>query len=226
MSKKIDVLGIRLDDYTAKDAMKRITEFIKEEAISLVEVVTAEAVIRMTDHAAEQRGLCTMDMILPGDRAILEAAEVKDEKLLREAENRGFEKLLFQYLHKNNMSVFLLADTVDEAELLQRHIQKEYRRIKVAGVMEVPEGTAADDMIINTINGAEADCIIASVTSDRQEAFGCRCKNVLNVKLWVGISQAETFFTERESLIRRISMFVNRKSLKRKAIQEKKRRNA
>lgn len=226
MSEKIDVLGIRLDEYTAKDAMKRITEFIKEEVVSLVEVVTVEAVMRMMENASGEKEICTMDMILPGDRAILEAAEVEDEKLLREAENREFEKLLFQYLHKNSKGVFLLADTVDEAESLKMHIQKEYKWIRIVGTMEVPEGTASDDMIINTINGAEAECIIASVRSDRQEAFICRCKNILNVKLWVGISQAETFFTERESLMHRIFMFASRKSLKRKAIQEKKRRNA
>ena len=226
MSKKIDVLGIRLDDYTAKDAMKAITEFIKEEVVSLVEVITAESVMRMTQNESGQRETCTMDMILPGDRAILEAAEVKDEKLLRDAQKGEFLKMLFQYLHKNATSIFLLADTMDEAEVLEKYIQKKYKNIRISGVMAIPEGTSSDDMIINMINGAEAECIIASVTSGRQEAFICRCKNILNVKLWVGISQAETFFTERESLARRIFVFISRKSLKRKAIQEKKRRNA
>lgn len=226
MSKKIDVLGIRLDDYTAKDAMKTITECIKEETVSLVEVVTAESVMRMAQNEMGQRGICTMDMILPGDRVILEAADIKDEKLLQEAQNRGFLKLLFQYLHKNSTSVFLLADSIEEAETLKRYLQKEYKHIRVTGIMGIPEGTASDDMIINMINGAEAECIISSVTSDRQEAFICRCKNILNVKLWVGISQMETFFTERESLAHRFFVFINRKILKRKAIQEKKRRNA
>ena len=98
--------------------------------------------------------------------------------------------------------------------------------IRIAGVAGIPEGTSSDDMIINMINGAEAECIIASIISDKQEAFICRCKNILNVKLWVGISQMETFFTERDSLIERIFVFINRKILKKKAIQEKKRRNA
>lgn len=226
MSEKIDVLGIRLDDYTAKDAIKAITEFIKEETVSMVEVVTAESVMRMAQDESGHRGHCTMDLVLPGDRAILEAAEVEDEKVLQDAENRGFLKMLFQYLHKNSISVFLLADTMDEAEELKKYIQKEYVNIRIAGVAGIPEGTSSDDMIINMINGAEAECIIASIISDKQEAFICRCKNILNVKLWVGISQMETFFTERDSLIERIFVFINRKILKKKAIQEKKRRNA
>ena len=123
MSEKIDVLGIRLDDYTAKDAIKAITEFIKEETVSMVEVVTAESVMRMAQDESGHRGHCTMDLVLPGDRAILEAAEVEDEKVLQDAENRGFLKMLFQYLHKNSISVFLLADTMDEAEELKKYIQ-------------------------------------------------------------------------------------------------------
>ena len=226
MSEKINVLGIRLDDYTAKDAMKEITGFIKEEAVSLVEVVTTESVMRMAQDEEGQRGICAMDMVLPGDRAILEAAEVKDEKLLQDAESHGFVKMLFQYLHKNSTSIFLLADTIAEAEELKRYNQKEYKNIRIVGYAAAPDGTVSDDMLINKINGAEAECIIASVTSDKQESFICRCKNVLNVKIWVGISQMEAFFTEPQSLAHRIFVFINRKVLKRKAIQEKKRRNA
>ena len=124
MSRKIDVLGIKLDDYTAKDAMKVITEFIKEETVNLVEVVTAESVMRLTQNEPEPSGSDTMDMILPGDRAILEAAEVEDEKLLREAKRGDFVKLLFQYLHKNAASIFVLADTMDEAKKFETYIQK------------------------------------------------------------------------------------------------------
>lgn len=226
MSRKIDVLGIRLDDYTAKDAMKAITEFLKEEMASLVEVVTAESVMRMTQNEPQRSESDTMDMIIPGDRAILEAAEVKDEKLLRQAQRGDFVKLLFQYLHKNEANIFLLADTMDEAQSLENWIQKKYKNIRIAGRMAVPEGTLSDDMIINLINGAGAECIIASVTSGRQEEFIFRCRNVLNVKLWIGISQAERFFEEKGSLAERIFVFLNQKILKRKAIREKKRRNA
>lgn len=226
MGRNIEVLGIGLDDCTAKDAMKAITEFIKEETANLVEVVTVESVVRMTQNEAQERENGTIDLMVPGDRAILEAAEVKDEKMLREAKNDDFLKLLFQYLHKNAASIFLLADTMDEAETLKKNIQKKYKHIEIAGVMEVPEGTTADDMIINTINGSEAACLIASVTSDRQEAFILRCRNILNVKLWVGISQAERFFEKRDTLAQRIAVFHKQNSLKRRALKEKKRRNA
>ena len=226
MSDKIDVLGIRLDDCLAKDAIKTIMQYIKEETVSMVEVVTAETVMRMVRDGTESSRFCEMDLVLPGDKAVLETAEITDEKLLQEVYGKDFIRMLFQYLHKNAIGIFLLADTEEEVRGLETYFQKKYKHIKIKGMATVPEGIESDDMIINEINGTEAECIIANVVSGRQEAFICRCKNVLNVNLWVGISQTASFYDEGDSLVQRFKGIINKRILKRKAILEKKRRNA
>lgn len=226
MSGKIDVLGIQLDDCTAKDAIKEVAGYIKEEAVNLVEVVTAKSVMRMTLNEDGDRKIDEMDLVLPGDRALLEAAEIKDERLLKEAEQKGFVKLLFQYLHKNKTSVFLLADTLEEVRKLNSYLEREYHHIQVKGMTALSEGVLSEEMLINRINGSEAECILASVTSDKQESFICRCRRVLNVRLWVGINGTEVFCDTNTSWKQRVLWMVNGRILKRKAIQEKKRRNA
>lgn len=226
MNGKIEVLGIRLNKCSAKDAINEIARYIKEEAVSLVEIVTVQSVMRMTKDDQEQKALEQMDLILPGDRALLEVAEIQDERLLKDAERKRFVRILFQYLHKNRISVFLLADSQEELEKLHIYIQEEYGHIQINGMSVLLDGAEADDMIINKINGAEVECLLSGVTSARQEAFICRCRSALNVRVWVGINGIEEFYGTYRHFPQRFLTALSDRHLKRKVIQEKKRRNA
>ncbi len=227
MDTKINVLGIEVNNCTAKEAMESIAGYLQEEPMSLVEVVTADSVMRMSQNETVRGNLEQMDLIMPGDKAILEAVEVSDKKKLQEADQHIFIKLLLSYLHRNNTRVFLLADTEADMDELRSRLENRYKSIEVVGAALVTEQqNDTYDMIINQVNGAEAQCIIANVSSENQEAFVCRCKKVLNVRLWIGISRTAVSLVDKENLIEHMFAFVGSKILKRKVIKEKKKRNA
>lgn len=227
MDTKINVLGIEVNNCTAKEAMESIAGYLQEEPMSLVEVVTADSVMRMSQNETVRGNLEQMDLIMPGDKAILEAMEVSDKKKLQEADQHTFIKLLLSYLHRNNTRVFLLADTDADMDELRSRLENRYKSIEVVGAALVTEQqNDTYDMIINQVNGAEAQCIIASVSSENQEAFVCRCKKVLNVRLWIGISRTAVSLVDKENLIEHMFVFAGSKILKRKVIKEKKKRNA
>ena len=46
-----------------------------------------------------------------------------------------------------------------------------------------------DDMILNCINGVEAECVISVLPSPLQEAFVVRNKILLNARLWLGLGK-------------------------------------
>ena len=227
MDTKINVLGIEVNNCTAKEAMESIAGYLQEEPMSLVEVVTADSVMRMSQNETVRENLEQMDLIMPGDKAILEAVEVSDKKKLQEADQHTFIKLLLSYLHRNNTRVFLLADTEADMDELRSRLENRYKSIEVVGAALVTEQqNDTYDMIINQVNGAEAQCIIANVSSENQEAFVCKCKKVLNVWLWIGISRTAVSLVDKENLIEHMFEFAGSKILKRKVIKEKKKRNA
>ena len=227
MDTKINVLGIEVNNCTAKEAMESIAGYLQEEPMSLVEVVTADSVMRMSQNETVRENLEQMDLIMPGDKAILEAVEVSDKKKLQEADQHTFIKLLLSYLHRNNTRVFLLADTEADMDELRSRLENRYKSIEVVGAALVTEQqNDTYDMIINQVNGAEAQCIIANVSSENQEAFVCKCKKVLNVRLWIGISRTAVSLVDKENLIEHMFVFAGSKILKRKVIKEKKKRNA
>lgn len=226
MDTEMNVLGIRVDNCTAKEAMKRIVGYMQEEPVSLVEVVTTDSVMHASQNETVRENLGQMDLVLPGDKAILDAMEVCDKKKLQEAEKHTIVKLLFSYLHRNNTKIFLLADTEADMEEFKSYIESRYKSIDIVGTGVLPNQSDSGDMLVNMVNGAEAQCILASVSSENQEAFISRYRNALNVRLWIGISKAALIFVKKEKIWGRMFTFAGSKILKRRVIKEKKKRNA
>lgn len=218
----MNVLDVQLDDCTAKDAMKAVTGFMQTEPVSTVEILTVDILMRASETEGIKSSLEELDLVLAGDEAILEAAKVTEKKKLQEVKNKSFLKMLFHYFHKNNTRVFVLVDTKDEMEPARLFLEENYGGIEIAGIEAVPDDESADDMITNHINGAEVDCVLAGLSSPKQENFICRVHAVLNAKLWLGVGKGGMLSPKKISLKARFRDFWERKILKRE--MEKKRK--
>ena len=224
MDKKMNVLDVRLDNYTAKDAMKAVTEFLRNEAVNTVEIITVDSLMCAAQTEGLKADIAALDLVVAGDSAILEAAGVPEKKKLQEAQNQVFLKMLFRYFHKNGLKIFVLTDTEEEGELLRQYVEENHAGIVLTGSAAVPEDESADDQIINSINGTEADLVIAYMRSPGQEQFIRRVKNVLNVKLWLGIGKAQMASAGTVRWQDRLRDFVERRLMKREVQKEKKKK--
>lgn len=224
---KMNVLDVQLDDYTAKEAMRTATEYMKTEPVNTIEIVTVDILMRVAEDTALKENLEQIDMVLAGDEAILEAVGNSEKKRLQEAHSQVFLKMLMRYFHKNQSKVFLLADTEQELTVLEEYMEKEYGVIEVIGTAVVPEDESADDLIMNSINGAEteADCVISVLASPKQEAFISRCRPVLNARLWFGIGKGMMPVRKKAGVYKRISEFIEKKILKREIEKEKRKKD-
>ena len=84
MSAKINVLDIEIDNCTAKEAMKKAVEYLATEPVNMIEMVTVDAIMQLDEMTEMRKEFSQFDLVLAGDRMILEAAEVTDRKYLQE----------------------------------------------------------------------------------------------------------------------------------------------
>ena len=224
MSEKINVLDVQLDNCTAKDAMKIITEYMQTEELNTVDIVTVNTLMRATQIEGMKEELEKLDLLLPGDMAILEAAKITDRKRIQELENHTLLKMVFHYFHKNNCKLFILAGSEEEGDKFQGYLQETYRGIQVVGVRAVPSDESEDDRITNQINGGEVDCVVSSIDFPWQEQFIHRCREQLNTRLWIGTGHDITFFADGESWTDHLKNFIGKKILKREIRKDQKRK--
>lgn len=187
MNNKVNVLDIQFDNDTAKEAMQQVMEYMQTEPLNVVEVINADVLVKSKDNETLKDNIAQSDLVLAGERSVLELAEITDRKKLQEAGTQLFVKMLLHFFHKNHSRVFLLADSAEDQLHFKQYFEENYNGIQIVGEEVVPNDRSADDMILNSINGAEVDCIISMISTPVQEKFVARNRILLNANMWLGL---------------------------------------
>ena len=166
MNEKIQVLNIGIDDCTAKEAMKQTVEYMGTEPVSVIELVTVDTVMYASEEPKLRESIECVDLVLPGEKEILEGADITEKRHLQEVEQRTYLRMFLRYLHKNHFRVFLLVETEEEAEAFYQYLEERYSGIQVAGMAKVSPTDSADDLVVNAVNGAET-CLLYTSPSPR-----------------------------------------------------------
>ncbi|MBQ8804630.1 MAG: WecB/TagA/CpsF family glycosyltransferase [Tyzzerella sp.] len=224
MKEKMQVLGVELDNCTAKYAMKRVVEYVKLERINVVEMVTMNTLARFQQSEESREIFETFDLALPSDRGILQAAGVKEEWRLKEVDEFLFIKMVMRYLQKNRIRVFLLAETQSSLQKLEDYIQEEYGNLRIIESASLEERGSSDDMLLNLVNGAEAECVLSTLPSPVEEYFISRNKSLVNARIWLGFGHLINEIKKEKRGFEKVKDFLLRKILQ-KEVEKERRKN-
>lgn len=187
MNEKINVLDVNIDSCTAKEAMKETIAFLESELVSVIEVVSVDGLMQMNDLPELKEKMNEFDLILPGEKLILEAAE--ESQMPKEIDMKLYLKMFMRYLHKNHKRIYLLVESEEEGQEAFRYMQKAYSGIQLVGLAKVSAEGRADDMLVNAINGSEVDCILSALSTPLQEDFIAKNRSLLDARVWIGVGQ-------------------------------------
>ena len=115
------------------------------------------------------------------------ATQVITIRTISESDRRLFVRMFGHWLHKNRERIFLLTDSVSSLHMLQQRIEAKCKGIKIVETATLEEHGLSDDMILNRINGAEADCVIASLPQEMEDKFIWQNRKSMNAKVWFGL---------------------------------------
>ena len=215
MKEALHVLNIPLNNCTKEEALEYSIACLETQAVSVVELLTADDLMQINAREELLGAMGDFDLLLPGDRTILEALEVADEVLCREIEEQSYLRDLLAHLASCHARVFLLADNEEDAQGLYDCLEEEYPEITLVGAAKVAETNPMDHRIVNAVNGKEADVILSILTSPLQETFIARNRNLLNLRLWVGMDKEMLLSEDTGSLGKKVYRTVFKHILRR-----------
>ena len=189
MNNKINVLELELHNDTAKEAMQKVMDYMRTDPLNIVEFISSDSLLLSKDDEVLRDNIAQSDLVLTVDKSFLELAGVTDRRRLQEAENGLLLKMILHYFHKNRSRVFLLVESEEDRTRLKDYFEGYYSGIDIVGTEIVSKDSSMDDMILNCINGVEAECVISVLPSPLQEAFVVRNKILLNARLWLGLGK-------------------------------------
>lgn len=215
MNEKIQVLDLEIDNLSAKDAVKRIVDYMGTEPVNVIEMVTMNTLGKFQQDEEANTLFQAFDLALASDKGILQAAGVTEERRLKEVEELLFIKMVMRYLHKNGVKVFLLAENAADLEKLEGYMKEDYANIQVVETATLEENAVSDDMLLNLVNGAEVECILSTLSSPTEEQFVCRNKTLINARVWLGFGNLLGEMRKQKNVFQKVKEFVLRQILKR-----------
>ena len=134
MEKKINVLGVELDNYQVDEAMEMVSEYMQNDLLNTIGIVTMQMLLLADEDEQWKTYLKDLDMSIIGETEILTAAGIEEDgTLYEEIETNEFIARLFWYLIQTGSRIFVLGETEDEVESLEKYLQETYPGIQVAG---------------------------------------------------------------------------------------------
>ena len=214
MNEKIQVLDLEIDNLTAKDAVKRVVSYMESELLNVVEMVTMNTLGKFQQDENARELFESFDIALASDKGILEAAGETDERRLKEVDELLFIKMVMRVLHKNSTRVFLLAEDYSDLQKLEMYMQEDYANIQVVGKATMENDAVSDDMLLNILNGAEAECILSALPSPTEEHFVFRNKSLINARIWLGFGNLLDELKKEKTGFQKVKDFILRQLLK------------
>ncbi|MDD2979491.1 MAG: WecB/TagA/CpsF family glycosyltransferase [Hespellia sp.] len=177
MDKKVKIFDIEIDKYTKKQAVKKLIEFVESDGLNIVDFINMDTLSKGQEIPELRDAVKVFDMVLPGDAAVLQAMGADEE----ESPLTEF----FQYMRKRHKKVFVVAQTEESLAICLSQIREQHA-LPVAGGAILPSEIEQEEGLINEINAAVPDCVLAAVPSPLQEAFIIRNYTTMNTRMWIG----------------------------------------
>ncbi len=187
MVKKIDILGISIDNYTVREALLQLDTFLSSTALNIIETVTVEKILLSGTNPRIGECLGQADLTLIGDKELLAGKEQASVQRIREIRNNEFLYEMIRRVVRNQKRVFLLAMTRAEVDKMQAFFEGESDRFKIEGSYALEECGGDLDAIVNEINSTTPDIVVSAMTSPFEEEFILEHKDKLSLSIWFGM---------------------------------------
>ena len=219
MSKKVQVLGIEIDNHTVRENMFLLEEYVGSDGLNFVCVVTPELLVEAYEHEDISELLEQMDMCLIGDIAILEVLEESYEQQAGELQGRDLEESFLNALIRKRKSVYWMSDDESDLEHLKVYMEEHYPKLNIAGIYTGSMDEDKINALINDINSVAPDVILLQTAYSNKLQTMRQVKNRLNAKLCIGLNyriRSKYYSPNRNS---KIKSLIDQTMFKRKAIR-------
>lgn len=217
--RKMQVLGVSLRDYSIRESMKKVEEYLKDGKVNTIAYVTTKGLIEAEENPAVKEFMNAMDLTIAADSDILKAANLTSRNRIREVENNEFMDEFLKKLVRQKRTVYILAETADKLEALKKNLLAYQENLKVVGGFAFEQLQMDEDFVVNEINMSAPNVIISELPSPRREMFFESARMKLNTEIWLIIKDGMKLYYGHKNIFLRMSDQLFKKIFKRKVLK-------
>lgn len=187
MIKKIDILGMQVDNYTVRESLLRLDTYMSNNVLSIIETVTMKQLVAAGENPVIKECLAQADLCIIGEREILSETGNATVQRMREVRDQDFLRESIKRVVRNQKRVFLIAMTRSEVDALEAFLTEMNPKFTTVGSYAVEECVGDMDSIVNELNGTTPDMVISALDSPAEEEFLLSHKDKIGAGVWYGI---------------------------------------
>mgnify|MGYP000629844020 CR=1 FL=1 len=164
MNAELEILGVKLKHYRVDAAMEIAEEYLSNDKLNTIGIVTMQMLMQASKEPTWKQYIEDLDLTVIGETEVLEAAGIDPETpSYEEVETNEFIARFFWGLIQKKSRIFVLGDTEEELQTLQKYLTETYPGIEIGGgaVVETLEESAFDSLV-NEINSQTTDVIVSA----------------------------------------------------------------
>ena len=202
---KINILGIEYTDYSLKESLGLVDDYVKSGALNTILYITTPMLIRAGKDEEEKKFIESMDMTLCGDADILRVAKIETVSRLYEIENLVFLKEFLRRIVRANKKIYLLTESEGETDIFIKELESFQKGIEVGGSSVISGDIEDMEEIINRINDVAPTAVISRMASGIQEKWITEARRFINAGVWLGISKDMVLDGTKEPLRKKMT---------------------
>ncbi|MCI8992143.1 MAG: glycosyltransferase [Eubacterium sp.] len=199
MIKKIDILGTCVDNYSVREAISRVEQYLNNNEMKLIETITLKQLSNAAENMQQREAIEALDLSVIGDREILKAAGIHSPQRVQEVQDQHFFKEFMERVIRNEKTIYLLAAEESDQQEFREFLTRHYEKAVVKGSSLIAEDLSDADAVINDINIEAPDVLLSLLPSPLWEAFILSNRGKLNAKIWYGTGR-DTIFRENAGI--------------------------
>lgn len=215
----MQVLGVELQDYTVREAMRKAEVFLHDQKLNTIAYITTRGLMAAEDSPELKAFLSNIDLTVAADSDILHAAGIENRNRIKEVENDEFMEEFLKKLVRGKRSVYLLTGTKEQLVALEECLKSYQQSLRIVGKFSLDELEKEEDWLINEMNAQMTEVVISNISSPQRESFFENNHMKMNARIWLMLKDKVVHATRKKSVLWRLPDMVSKKLFRRKVVK-------
>lgn len=187
MRKKVEILGIKIDNVNMDEAAGIMSGYFGIDSCSKVFTPNSEILLEAVKDREFESILNNGQLVVPDGIGVVIASRFYGTPVKERVAGFDLMMRLMDIADSQDRSVYLLGGKEGVAEEAAIKLTEEYGRLKIAGARNGYFDSDEEEKIINEINSSNADILLAALGAPKQEKFIHKYSDRLKVKVAMGV---------------------------------------
>ena len=201
---KFTILGITLYDYGAREALRNTDRFLGSGGLNTVAYISSAQIARASRDEELKESVEQPAMTRCAGPEPLEAAGIAARSRIREIDEKVYLRELLRKLSRNRNSVYLLADTQPDLEVLEDLIQEYQGNLYIRGHGTYEAFGRQPERLVNELNDVVPDAVISRMPWPMDIVLMKEYGQYVNARLWVSLPYGAVSWVQNPSFWARL----------------------